>query len=61
VLLFHQSDLEVGSEELNGLLNLMANWIAGETNVGSSLPPKAKLNHINDINDATSSKRALHA
>ena len=49
---------ELGSEELNVLLNLMAHWIAGKQKSGRSLPPKAKLNHIND---ATSSIRALHA
>jgi hypothetical protein len=30
VLLFHQSELELGSEELNVLLNLTAHWIAGK-------------------------------
>jgi len=34
---------------------------SGEQKSGRSLSPKAKLNNINDINDATSSKRALHA
>ena len=57
VLLFHQSELELGSEELNVLLNHMANWIAGKQKSGRSLPPKAKLNHINDA----TSIRALHA
>jgi DNA-binding MarR family transcriptional regulator len=30
VLLFHQSDLELSSEELNVLLNLMAHWYEPE-------------------------------
>jgi hypothetical protein len=40
VLLFHQSELELGSEELNVLLNLTAHWIAGKQSRVEAFPQR---------------------